>query len=265
MSTIRIVPFHDADPDNPVAWERFTYFMARYEKDYPKGDWPTFVYDSVTSGSLAARKRHEKVLNPMVKFAKGTDTRQWYAGETDDCEEMYIMRFGSLEMNVVLICHIDERRNEMSGEILRGPSASGRLSKRGMLSMAYQEQYHAFAYREEGKRLYALQTANDGTWVATSQLNTPEVCYPHYNSLFEHAPERYGKPIHVLIYGDSGVGKSTFASTFREVGNVVVINFDPHGKDMPYSKGAKSVGEWQTYDIGGAHGSVPIVYRDVVF
>ena len=38
-----------------------------------------------------------------------------------------------------------------------------------------------------------------------------------------------------------------------------------HRGDEPYHKGAKTVGELQTYEIGGTYGSVPITYRDIQF
>jgi hypothetical protein len=89
------------------------------------------------------------------------------------------MRYASLPMNVVICCHIDERRNERSGEILRGPFAPGRLSKRGELSAAFQEQYHLYTARDEsGNMIRAVQTQNDGDWVATTQIGAPNHCYP---------------------------------------------------------------------------------------
>jgi len=238
--------------------------MAVFQHEYT--NWGTVVFDPVTFMELAARKRHEKILNPMQKFGRGTDTRQWYSGVTDDLEEMLVMRASSLPMNVVIIAHIDERRNEVSGEIIRGPFAPGRLSKRSQLVAVNQETYHSFCYRDDGgKRQYALQTANDGQWQACSQIDAPDPCYPSYASLFQNSPAMYGKPIHCLVYGDTGTGKSTFASTFHEVGNVLVFCWDGHGKDLPYHKLAKEVGELQSYEIGGAMGAVEIKYRDIQF
>lgn len=40
--------------------------------------------------------------------------------------------------------------------------------------------------------------------------------------------------VHVIIYGDSGSGKSTAAATFPK--EMVVFMFDPFGKDTPYLK-----------------------------
>jgi hypothetical protein len=262
MPTITIEYYHDVDPNQPRAYEKFLYRMGQFtgEEGYAVG-----VVDSATFMELAARKREEKIINPMEKFGKGTDTRQWFSGSTDALEEMLIMRLGGLAMNVVVISHIDERRNEVSGEILRGPFAPGRLSKRGLLCAAYQEQYHTFAGRgEDGKRFYALQTVNDGMWAATTQIEAPDPSFPTYDGIFANRPDLKFKPMHVLVYGDTGTGKSTFAQTFIACGNMIVWCFDPYGKDLPYQKGGK-VGELSYYEIAVGTGVVQIPYRQIEF
>jgi hypothetical protein len=168
QGAVRLEYYHD-DPETPSAINTFRYRLAMLHHVM----------------ELASRKWEEKVMNPMQKFQKGTDTRQWFAGSTDTIEELVVMRYASLPMNVVICCHIDERRNERSGEILRGPFAPGRLSKRGELSAAFQEQYHLYTARDEsGNMIRAVQTQNDGDWVATTQIGAPNHCYPHYLSLW---------------------------------------------------------------------------------
>ena len=71
------------------------------------------------------------------------------------------------------------------------------------------------------------------------------------------------KPTHTIAYGDSGVGKSTFAATYPKP--MLVFAWDPHGKDLPYQKGAQSVGELQKFDIGAVNGVMSITYRDIIF
>lgn len=263
MPVIRIEYYHDASPEQPDAYERYTYRMANFGAEMAA--WKTLVCDSMTFMELSARKREEKVLNPQTKFAKGTDTRQWFSGATDAMEEMAIMRYGSLPINVVLVCHVDERRNEVSGEILRGPYAPGRLSKRGLLCAAYQEQYHSFCFRDDkGRRVYALQTRNDGVWSATTQIDAPEVAYPSFDGIFVSRPALRDKPVHVMVYGDTGTGKSTFAATFAAAGNMLVHCFDPYGKEMPYLRLGKEVPEIKVMEIGGVMGVVKVPYRDVI-
>lgn len=235
---IRVEYYHDADIENPTAFNMFRTRMQFLQREYEH--WKTIGTDSITFMELAARKYEEKVLNPMPpgvmsKYAKGAgvDGRQWHGGSTDALEEMVIMRYASLPMNVVICCHINERRNEISGDILRGPFAPGRLSTRGELAAAFQEQYHQYTLRGDGGREFVIGTQNDGEWVATSQISAPHPCYPHYNSLWA-GWQGEQMPIHVMLYGDTGTGKSTFLSTFPKP--LLVFLFDPFGKDLPYHK-----------------------------
>ena len=70
MPIIRIEYFHDLDPDNPRAYEVFTYRMALLQHEYDA--WQTVVLDSLTFAELTARKRHEKILNPMeIELGQG--------------------------------------------------------------------------------------------------------------------------------------------------------------------------------------------------
>ena len=187
----RIEYYHDENSELPEAMQLFRYRMAIFQAEY--ANWATVVTDSLTFMELSARKLEEKVMNPMEKFAKGTDTRQWFAGSTDSLEEMIVWRFASLPMNVLTLCHIDERKNEVSGEILRGPSAPGRLSKRGLLMAAYQEQYHLYTVRnEQGGLIHQMQTQNRDGWVATTQIGAPDPCYPHTIRFGERFDMRMG-------------------------------------------------------------------------
>lgn len=181
---IRIEYYHDENPDRPSAYTKYRHRMAIFQDEYDK--WQTVVVDSVTMMELYARKVQEKLLNPMQKFARGTDTRQWFSGSTDDLEEMLIQRFAGLPMNVVIVCHIHERQNQISGEILRGVYAPGRLANRNILNANYQEQYYLHTIRDaEGERHHVVQTTNRDGFAAGSQIDAPDPCYPSYESLWE--------------------------------------------------------------------------------
>jgi hypothetical protein len=269
-SLVRVEYYHDSQPDRPDAFERYMYRMGTFQKEYEI--WQTVVLDSITFMELAARNREMYVLNPYPgqgsPYAKGSsfDTRQWHGGSTTAIEGVVITRYSGLPMNVVVTAHVHERQNELDGQILRGPWAPGRLSNRGLLQAAFQEQYHAYTYLDDkGKRAYALATENDGQWSATTQLGAPHPVYPDYNSLWVNWKGVKKPPIHVLIYSDTGTGKSTFASTFRQAGNVLVWCFDPKGKELPYMKGASKVTEPQFLQIPGPMGTVPVEYRDIIY
>ncbi len=66
-------------------------------------------------------------------------------------------------------------------------------------------------------------------------------------------------PIHALIYGETGSGKSSFAATFPKP--LLVFCFDPMGKHMPYTKDGKA-GEILSYQIGD---QITIPYQDVEY
>ena len=228
---IRIEYYHNDDPDNPIAYQLYLMRMGVFASEQKANPWATVGVETMTTMELNCRKYNEKVVKPMDKFAPGTDTRQWYALTTDDMEEMVIMRFAGLKMNVVLVSHVDERKNELNGEIIRGPYAPGRLSRRSMLGASYQEQYKMYVVEQEGKRLHQLQTASRGGFAATTQIGTPDPCYPDYESLWQNW-EGERPPIHVLVYADTGSGKSEFLSTFPKP--MLIWHFDPYGKDLPY-------------------------------
>jgi hypothetical protein len=100
-------------------------------------------------------------------------------------EELLVQRFGGIPLNVIIICHVNERKNEISGEILRGANAPGRLASRCILNAAFQEQYYMYTIKDgDGNRVHCVQTTNRDSHAATSQIKTPDPCYPHYDLLW---------------------------------------------------------------------------------
>lgn len=70
-------------------------------------------------------------------------------------------------------------------------------------------------------------------------------------------------PLHILLMGETGAGKDTFAATFPKP--MLVWHLDGHGQDGPYLNNkligrAKQVGELQNYVMGG----YSINYRDII-
>lgn len=258
----RIYYFNDPDPKHPTAYRAFLKRLQDFHAEYDQ--WASAIVDSITFMEFAARKNEQYVLNPSpANTSTGTrkgvsfDPRQWWAGSTNECEEVLQGTFGSLPLNVCIIAHIDEDKDEFSGQILRKPKAPGRLS-RG-LAAGYSEVYHAFVGRaEDGSKAWALQTQPDNTWMCESQVRAPDPCLPDYASLWEEWDREspsFRPPIHCLVYGDPGSRKSTFAATFPTP--LHVFFFDPFGKEMPYLR-MGSPSELQVderYDV---------YYRDVV-
>ena len=167
----------DADPRQPDAYSRFMGRMDQFKNEFQEWKAGTIIIDSVTFMELGARKWAQYKLNPATK-----EPRQWFASSTDMLEEMLMLRFGSLAMNVVVIAHVDEDKDEVNGEIVRNPSAPGRMRKRS--PAGYSELYHQYVTRnEKGDRVYAWQTRNDGRWNCATQFNTPDPCEPTYEAL----------------------------------------------------------------------------------
>lgn len=174
---IRLNYFGDVNPKQPTGFKAFLTRMQQFynELDY----WQTAVVDSLTFMEFTARKHEQYVLNKSAK-----DQRQWWAGATDALEEMIQGSLGAMPINVVVIAHIDEHKDDFNGQILRRPKAPGRLSKG--VAAGYSEVYHAFAFRDEqGKQDYALQTEPDNMWICESQVNAPNPCWPNYDAIWE--------------------------------------------------------------------------------
>ena len=173
---VRIEYYHDFEPMNPNAYALYLTRMGMFHHE--QDNWQTVVLSSVTMMEICARKYHQYALNPSTK-----DPRQWWGGSTDMLEEMLMMRFAGLKMNVVVLAHIDTERDELFGETVKNPAGPGRL--RGALATQYAEHYHQFVRRmEDGKLAYLLQSQNDGRFASQTHIQVPSPSYPHFASLW---------------------------------------------------------------------------------
>ena len=176
----RVQYFIDRNPKDPMEFHRFLNSMVDFQDEI--GDWKTLVLDSTTSMELAARKREEYVLNPI---SKAKDPRQWWGGSTSALEEVLCIQVGSLDLNVVVICHVDRDKDESNGHMVRMPAAPGRLRKD--LGSKFPEMYHAYVdVDEKGVKQYLLQTQSDKMWSAGSHINAPDPSWATYESLWSN-------------------------------------------------------------------------------
>ena len=230
---IRVEHYNDLIPEKPTAYQQFRNRMAFFdgEKDY----WKTVVLDSITYMELSARLLYQFVLNPQ---GEKKEPRQWYAASTEALEQMLLVRFGGLRLNVVVLAHIDEEKDELNGTYVRNPKAPGRMRKG--VGSGYMEVYHSFVGQDGDEKVYALQTRTDKQYAAASQIGAPDPCLADYEALWENwsGPRL---PLHVLDYADWGAGKSSFAATFPKP--MLVWMFDPYGKDFPYYKQGGAIEE----------------------
>jgi hypothetical protein len=184
---VRIEYYHDPVPEKPHAFAdwRIRRSVFHHELDI----WKTVGLDSFTSAETAARLNEKYWLNPQTdKEYKSRDPRKWWGGSTDAMEEALKVSFLSYPMNVVVIAHVDQERDEsaVAGTTLRNPMAPGRL--RGGLAQQYMELYYAYVHSDPktGRRMGLLQTVSNGIYNAASQINAPDPCYAHYESLWEN-------------------------------------------------------------------------------
>jgi hypothetical protein len=176
---VRVEHYLDADPYHPEAYARFLKRMHAFTQEYEQ--WTTVVIDSITFMELAARKYEQYVLNKSAK-----DPRQWYAGSKQALEEMLMIRFANLPMNVVISCHVSEDKDELHGTFVRTIHAVGKLGKQ--MPAGYGEMYRLYVKRnEQGLSEYRIQTRSDSLWAAASQIGAPDETAPHYLALW--APE----------------------------------------------------------------------------
>ena len=175
---VRIEHYLDADVKNPRAYADFLARMSRIHDDIQAWKIVTLVIDSVTFMELAARKEQQYRLNPTAR-----DPRQWFNGSTDTLEEVLMINVGTLPINVVVIAHIDEQKDDLHGTMVRNPAAPGRLRKRG--AGGYSEVYRAYVHREDnGDPVYAWQTRSDQFFNALSLFNVPNPCAQGYKELW---------------------------------------------------------------------------------
>lgn len=183
----RIEYYHDTDWITPVeqhlkagtiikdmipnTYPKFMQRMAGIQDDQPA--WRTVVLDSVTSMEIAARRWDQFVINPNAE-----DARRWYFNSKDLLERMLLNRFSGLPCNVVVLAHIDPDRSEHQGVQRRMPMAPGTL--RASLPSQYGEVYRVYADATG----HWLQTRSDNTWLATTQIEAPAQCEPHYLALW---------------------------------------------------------------------------------
>lgn len=191
---VRLEYYHDANPEKPHAFADWRLRRSVFHKEF--GIWRTVGLDSFTSCETSARLNEKYFLNPQTdKEYKSRDPRKWWGGSTDVMEEALKVSFLSYPMNVVVTAHVDLERDESAvvGTSLRNPMAPGRL--RGSLAQQYSEFYYAYVHSDTktGQRMGLLQTKSNGIFNAASQIDAPDPCYAHFDSLWANYDAEMGE------------------------------------------------------------------------
>lgn len=163
----------------PTAYEAFIHRIREYDEE----KFATTVLDSATFAELSARKLDQYKLNPLTK-----DSRQWYARSKELMEELLLIRLAGMRSNVLVLCHVDEDKDELHGRFVRNPMLPGKLKK--YLAAGYGEFYRSYVTRdEERKRVYLLQTQSDDEFNASTQIDAPDPCPQHFEALWANWKE----------------------------------------------------------------------------
>ena len=223
---IRVEYYQEHNPRTPTAYERFLARQGSVPQEVQDGLWNTIVYDSVSSLEPMVRVNSRYFLNRDT----AKESNHWIYS-TDQLEELLAMRVGGLHCHVVTVAHVDSQKDEVRGTFVYTPAFPGRL--RQNIGKDYTECYYQTAgWNEETKDyFYQLQTRTREQHAASSQIKAPDPCSPSYSALWVNWPSP-PRPIHCLVYGQPGTGKSTFAATFPKP--MLVFMFDSFGKEMPY-------------------------------
>jgi len=132
-----------------------------------KMKYKTIVLDSITTFSNA-------VLNHIVATNPGVNRTKTAQGQQPGMQDFGILKreFGkiipnilSLPCNVIMLGHISQEKDEITGQIIRGPLMDGSFSQQ--LPIYFKEVHHA--YRDE-KGAHWAQTQSDFKFECRSQI-----------------------------------------------------------------------------------------------
>lgn len=178
VAIIRLEYYYDTNPEDPHAARTFNSRIKRFV-DEDMDDTRSLVVDSSTLLEICTRKDQQYRLNKRAK-----DPRQWWAAATDQLEELYMIQFAGLPVNIFIAMHISPDKDQVSGRMVFNPAAPGRLQTR--LAGGYSEMYRFFARddKESGERNYLIQTRSDSSYNAASQVPAPDPCENNWKALF---------------------------------------------------------------------------------
>lgn len=134
--------------------------------------YKTLVLDSVTFLELALRK---------ALTARGVPDKQLPIAVTNDVEDVLLILLSGLPINVIVTAHVETKKDEVNGVLLRQVAAPGRLHSRSMLAAAFAELYRTYV-SPSGE--YLFQTRADANFNAASQIDAPNPCAQRYAAVW---------------------------------------------------------------------------------
>ena len=92
----------------------------------------------------------------------------------------------SAPMNIVVVAHVDEDKDEAHGTFVRSPKMPGKRLRKGAAA-GYMEMYHlSTRLGPEGGSEWFVQTTSDAMGGAATQIQAPNGCAPDYAELWSN-------------------------------------------------------------------------------
>jgi hypothetical protein len=169
--------------DTIYAYEKLEERLLSLPGEIEEGAWATVVLDSLSFLEYQVRKLHQYKLNPESNQGNQQDARQWYNSSAEAIEEFCYSRLTWLPVNVMVLAHIRDTKSKIRDVTTWTPEAPGVKGRK--LPGAFAEVYVIHS-TEEGRY---LQTVNDQSFIATTQIGAPNGCTPNYKALWSQWDE----------------------------------------------------------------------------
>lgn len=164
---------------------RFNNDIDKLKAAFLKGERPceTLVLDSFTTMSerLMEHFLKENPNVPRVKIKGPIVPSQQDYGYYLNFIKKFLSELVSLPCNLVMTAHIEIKKDDKTGALLRLPMASGKISS--LLPIYFEEVYMSYVEGEGDKRRYRAQTQADRKFNCRSQRGLPPVIDLSYESL----------------------------------------------------------------------------------
>lgn len=184
-------------PDSLSGWEQIQDRMIDLYAEDGAGQWATIVLDSMSSLEYIVRSHYQFKENPTTKEGHEQDQRQWYRKSAEGIEQVcYALAW--MNANVVVLAHVRAERDTLRDTILYTPEAPGVRNRR--IPSVFGEIYtmHVDSSVQDDIPAVFMQTRPDGRFVATTQINAPDDCDPHYSAIWRnYVPIERRKMSHV--------------------------------------------------------------------
>lgn len=172
-------------PDIKSCWEELQDRMVDLYTEDDQRKWATIVLDSMSSLEYAVRCHYQFKEMPVSKEGNEMDQRQWYRKSAEGIEQIcYALSW--MNANVVVLAHVRAERDAVRDTILWTPEAPGVRNRR--IPSVFGEIYTVHVDNDPGLpddvSPFFLQTRPDGKYVATTQIQAPDDCTPHYASIW---------------------------------------------------------------------------------